>query len=805
MNHANEDATLPGATGKGDEATVQAPGSGKVENQATGHYRLIQKVGEGGMGEVWEAEQLAPIRRRVAYKVIRRGMDSEEVVARFETERQAVALMDHACIAKVFDAGVTSGGRPFFVMEFVPGLPLDEHCLKYRLTTRQRLDLFIKVCEGVQHAHHKAIIHRDLKPSNVLVVLQDNEATPKIIDFGVAKATAQSLTDKVMHTEMGQLLGTPEYMSPEQAEMSQENIDTRTDVYSLGVILYALLAGALPFDAKELRRQSFDEIRRRIREDEPPRPSTQLTLQGENSQAHASGCNTDLTSLRSVLMGDLDWIVMKAIEKDRTRRYGSPAELAADIRRYLADEPVLATPPSALYTMKKFVRRHRYGVATAATLLVLLMGFAVTMTIQAGRIARERDRANLEAETARRVSEVMESLFTQSDPTTARGDTVTAREILDRGAFRIHTELSDQPRVQARLLNIMGKVYRSLGLYGQAQPLLEEALAIQERDLGPEAAEVGKVVQDLGNLLRNTGSYDEAEEMLQRALAIREATLGPDHPKFASSLSDLASLRLAMGRPQEARSLLERSLAIREKALGPDHSEVATSLNNLAIIARRAGENREALQMYRRALDILKKQFGADHPDVANVLNNMANIQKRMGEMDRARRSYEESLAIREKVLGPDHPHVASSLNNLAILLQQEGDLPAARRLHQRALDIREKVLGPDHPDVAMSLQNLAVVMAQTGDYSMALSFHEQALSINELAFGPDHPKVARSHYNLACVLAPQGNKAAALKHLHLAQDKGFINPDMGIDPDLASLRGDPEFEALVAGQERSG
>jgi len=331
MNHANEDATLPGAAGKGDEATVQAPGSGKVENQATGRYRLIQKVGEGGMGEVWEAEQLAPIRRRVAYKVIRRGMDSEEVVARFETERQAVALMDHACIAKVFDAGVTPGGRPFFVMEFVPGLPLDEHCLKYRLTTRQRLDLFIKVCEGVQHAHHKAIIHRDLKPSNVLVVLQDNEATPKIIDFGVAKATAQSLTDKVMHTEMGQLLGTPEYMSPEQAEMSQENIDTRTDVYSLGVILYALLAGALPFDAKELRRQSFDEIRRRIREDEPPRPSTQLTLQGENSQAHASGCNTDLTSLRSVLMGDLDWIVMKAIEKDRTRRYGSPAELAAHI------------------------------------------------------------------------------------------------------------------------------------------------------------------------------------------------------------------------------------------------------------------------------------------------------------------------------------------------------------------------------------------------------------------------------------------------------------------------------------------
>ena len=303
MTEADDNPTIAGPSFSESETAFE-PGSGAAE-EAVGRYRLIQKIGEGGMGEVWEAEQLAPVRRRVAYKVIRRGMDSDEVIARFETEQQAVAMMDHPCIAKVFDAGLTARGRPFFVMEFIPGIPLDEHCDKYRLTTRQRLELFIKVCEGVQHAHHKAIIHRDLKPGNILVALQDNEATPKIIDFGVAKATTQRLTEKAMHTEMGQLLGTPEYMSPEQAEMSNQNIDTRTDVYSLGVILYAMMAGGLPFDAKELRQQSFDEIRRRIREDEPSRPSTQLTRMGESSSKHASLCGTDLNSLRHQIKGDL--------------------------------------------------------------------------------------------------------------------------------------------------------------------------------------------------------------------------------------------------------------------------------------------------------------------------------------------------------------------------------------------------------------------------------------------------------------------------------------------------------------------
>jgi non-specific serine/threonine protein kinase/serine/threonine-protein kinase len=354
-------------------------------------------------------------------------MDSKQVVARFETERQALAMMDHPCIARVFDAGTTPRGRPYFVMEYVPGIPISEHCDKHRLPTRERLELFMQVCEGVQHAHQKAIIHRDLKPSNVLIATQDEKAVPKIIDFGVAKATAQRLTERTMHTELGQLIGTPEYMSPEQAEMTGQNIDTRTDVYSLGVLLYVLLVGALPFDSRMLRRGGFDEIRRQIREAEPERPSQRLTRLGEASTISAKNRGAEIVELKSQLKGDLDWITMKALEKDRTRRYGSPNELAADIRRHLDDEPVVARPPSAAYKMGKFVRRHRFGVAAAIVLLGLLVSFAVSMAIQANRIANERDRANQEAETASKVSEFLEGLFEVSDPSEALGNTITAR------------------------------------------------------------------------------------------------------------------------------------------------------------------------------------------------------------------------------------------------------------------------------------------------------------------------------------------------------------------------------------------
>src|SRR5580704_15958007 len=347
------------------DPTLTAGAVGGAETKQIGPYRLLRVLGEGGMGEVWLTEQTTPIQRTVALKLIKAGMDTKAVVARFESERQALALMDHTCIARVFDAGSTPEGRPYFVMEYVPGLPITEYCDKHKLTVKERLVLFVQVCDGVQHAHQKAIIHRDLKPSNVLVVEQNNKAVPKIIDFGLAKATTQRLTEMTMFTELGVMMGTPEYMSPEQADQREQNIDTRTDVYSLGVILYQLLVGVLPFEVKALRAAGLEAILRVIREQEPPKPSTRIRSLGPASAETAEKRKEEPRSFARHVQGELDWITMKALEKDRTRRYGSPAELGADIGHYLRNEPVLAHLPSARYRANKFVRRHRFGVGAA--------------------------------------------------------------------------------------------------------------------------------------------------------------------------------------------------------------------------------------------------------------------------------------------------------------------------------------------------------------------------------------------------------------------------------------------------------
>ncbi|MBN1940329.1 MAG: serine/threonine protein kinase, partial [Candidatus Aminicenantes bacterium] len=486
-----------------------------------GPYRLLQKIGEGGMGEVWIAEQHKPLHRRVALKLIKGGMDTRQVITRFESERQALAMMDHPAIAKVFDAGETDEGRPYFVMEYIQGIPITEHCDKSRLTTQERLELFMRVCEGVQHAHQKAIIHRDLKPSNILVVIQDGKAVPKIIDFGVAKATAQSLTERTMFTELGMLIGTPEYMSPEQAEMSRQDVDTRADVYSLGVILYELLIGSLPFDPKELRRAGFDEIRRKIREVDPPKPSTKLSTMGEDSTVQAMNRRMERPALIRQIRGDLDWIAMKALEKDRARRYGSPSDLAADIDRYLHLQPIVARPPSPMYKAKKFVRRHRVGVGVAAALAALLVAFSATTAVQARRIARERDRANQEAETSRRISDFLTGLFQVSDPSEARGNSITAREILDKGAEKIEAELGDRPAIQARLMDTIGTVYTGLGLYDRAESILEQSLIIKRELYGEDDLGVADTLQNIGIVVDNRGQFEKSASYFQHALDIR--------------------------------------------------------------------------------------------------------------------------------------------------------------------------------------------------------------------------------------------------------------------------------------------
>ncbi len=796
-----------------DDKTKTLTSAGRIP-QDIGPYRLLQKIGEGGMGEVWIAEQNKPIHRRVALKLIKAGMDTRQVIARFESERQALAMMDHPAIAKVFDAGETSDGRPYFVMEYVQGVPITIYCDQNRLTTKERLELFRHVCEGVQHAHQKAIIHRDLKPSNILVAIQDGVAVPKIIDFGVAKATAQSLTERTLYTELGMLIGTPEYMSPEQAEMSGLNVDTRTDIYSLGAILYELLVGALPFDPKELRRAGFDEIRRKIREDDPPKPSTKLSTMGDASVARAQSRRTEPPALIRQIRGDLDWITMKALEKDRTRRYGSPSELAADIERYLHNQPVLACPPSTLYKAGKFIRRHRFGVGVASAAVILLVAFSVTTAVQARRIARERDRANQEAEASRRVSDFLTGLFKVSNPSEARGNSVTAREILDKGADKIARELQDQPVVQGKLMSTMGTVYDSLGLYAPAQALLEKALETRTKALGPDHPDVAGALGQLGTVMWHRGDLAKAKDFMEHALAINEKLFGPDSIEVAASLHNLGNLDWSWGKYDEARSLLQRCLSIREKILGPEDADVAATLNSLGAIAYREGDFKKAGEIWERTLAIREKTLGPDHPYLAQTLNNLAIVYTYSGEPKRAVPLLERVVRIQEKVLGPKHTDLASGLMNLgdalsksgreieakpcfdravaimeaaspdnpelarfldrqAAVLLKEKDLTGAERIYERSLALRQKTLGPKSPDVAESLSGLAQCAFQSGRLSEAESLYERALALVRKPDGSYYPGAYDALKGLAVILRATHRDARAAELEGLVKSMG--------------------------------
>ena len=754
----------PSAPGSPD-ATQTAPGS-TSPTLAFGPYRLLQKLGEGGMGEVWLAEQTRPVRRQVALKIIKAGMDTADVVARFEAERQALALMDHPAIATVFDGGSTPEGRPYFAMEYVKGEPLTTYCDRQRLGTKDRLELFIQVCEGVQHAHQKGIIHRDLKPSNVLVMIQDDHTVPKIIDFGVAKATAQHLTERSLFTELGVLIGTPEYMSPEQAEMGRLDVDTRTDIYALGVLLYELLTGALPFDRKELRQAGIAEIQRIIREKEPPRPSTRITLLGPASTEAAQNRHTEPRRLISELRGDLDWITMRALEKDRTRRYQTASSLAVDVRRHLNNEPVSAGPPSAAYRARKFVRRNRLGVIAVATLLLLLAVFAGAMAVQAQRIARERnranqerDRANQEAAQARKTLAFLTGTFEVANPRKGKGPSATATEIIDDATKKLN-EMRGQPLLQASLLMTLSEIYDEMGLYEAAESPARSALEIREKALGPNHLDVAQSLNNLASIWRKQGKLEEAEPFTKRSLEIREKALGPNQPDVAQSLNNLAIIWWNQGRLSEAEPLLRRSLKIREEALGPNHPDVAISLNNLATLYAGQGKLAEAEPLYRGSLEIWEKALGANHPDVATSLNNLATLYVDQGKLSEAEPLLKRSLEIRERALGPNHPDVAMSLNNIADLYRDQGKFSEVEPLLKRSLAIKEKALGPNHPDAALALYNLGVLALQRKRRLEALAYMRRAI-----------PRFAGTSY---WALVDE-------------------------DPDIASLRADPEFRRLVA------
>jgi serine/threonine protein kinase/tetratricopeptide (TPR) repeat protein len=738
------------ASSESERTTTDA--SSATARGRVGNYRLLEKIGEGGMGEVYAAEQEKPVRRRVALKLIKLGMDTREVVARFESERQALALMDHPNIARVYDAGATDQGRPYFVMEHVQGIPLIQYCDDQELSIQDRLQLFIQLCEGVQHAHQKGIIHRDLKPSNILVAVQDGKPVPKIIDFGVAKATAQRLTERTLYTSVGQFIGTPEYMSPEQAELTGLDIDTRSDVYSLGVVLYELLTGELPYDRKELLGGGVEEFRRRIRESVPARPSTRVSTSAKTSTQAARRRGTEMATLVRRLRGDLDWITLKALEKDRTRRYASASELAHDIRRHLRHEPVLASPPSTAYRLAKFVRRHR-GVVTATSVAFLaVVAGLVTTSVSLLTTVRAERKATQEAATAKEVTDFMVSLFEVSDPYQLQGDSVTAREILGRGAAKVRRELNQQPEVQARLMDTMGTVYTNLGLFEEAVQLFESALEIREKTLGPDHLDVAMSLNSLGQILTVGGDYARARQLHERALRIQERELSPDHPDVATSLTGVAEAAWREGDYGRAQKLFRRVLKIREAAQGPEDLQVALALNSLANVLWTIGDYEEARSLYERDLAISEKKLGREHPDVAVTLNNLANLLSDAGDSAAAIPLHERALAIYEKVFGPEHPHVATSLTNLGLELSNAGDHARAEPMYERALAIREKAFGPDHPNVAHTLHNLALLRLSTGNLSSARLLWERALAINEKAFGSEHIEVANNLLGLARV-----------------------------------------------------
>jgi eukaryotic-like serine/threonine-protein kinase len=797
-----------------------------------GPYHLLQLLGHGGMGDVWLADQKQPVRRRVAIKLIKAGMDTREVVARFESERQALALMNHPAIAKVFDAGSTPEGRPYFVMEFVSGIPITAYCDKHKLIMRQRLELFVRVCEGVQHAHQKAILHRDLKPSNILVGEIDGTPVPRIIDFGVAKANAQGLTPGTMFTRLGSIVGTPGYMSPEQADSADMDVDTRTDVYSLGVVLYELLVGTLPLDFSTT---PLDQAQRKLREEDAPRPSTKLRTLAEKSQITAQNRGADHSTLARQLRGDLDAIALKALEKDRARRYATPAELAADIGRYLRNEPVQARPASAGYRARKYIRRHRVAIGVAGIAVVLLIAFAAAQTIELRRTRRERDRAD-------RVTEFMTGMFKVSDPSEARGNDVRAREILDKASKNIETGLAKDPELQAQMMHVMGNVYDSLGLYSNAESLLSRTVQIRSRTLGASSPATLTSMYDLAAVLNDESRYREAETMSRETMDTRRRVLGPTHldslhstnqlatilqnagryadaeklhrevievarresqdKLAASTMSDLAIDLAYEGKYSDAERVFRDALEIDRRTLGPDHPDVLEDMNNLAAALLQERKLAEAEKLYLDLLQIKRRVLGPEHPSTLNSMGNLALVLKNELRYDQAETLLRETLEIKRKRLGPEHRSTLVTMGNLADVLAREGHYSEADQLVRQTLATERRTLGPEHSDTLVTLSSLGDILKKEKRYSEAEKPYRETLEGRRRALGDGHPDTAATAYDLACVLALGGKRDEALSNLRFAAEHELpaeTRQGLEKDEDLKSLHGDPRFDALIA------
>jgi serine/threonine protein kinase/Tfp pilus assembly protein PilF len=763
---------------EGDTAVTRPTASAETAGTLIGHYHLLQKIGEGGMGEVWLAEQKEPVRRRVALKLVKAGMNTREVMARFSSERQALALMDHHAIARVFDAGATPNGAPYFAMEYVAGVPITTYCDNHKLSTRERLELFTLVCEGVQHAHQKAIIHRDLKPSNILVTELDGHAAPKIIDFGVAKALSQKLIADTMFTRVGTLLGTPEYMSPEQANSSGEDIDTRSDVYSLGIILYELLAGAPPLDFRKI---AFDEFMRRLRDEEPPKPSTKIRTQDPATSTEvARNRHTEPLTLANQVRGDLDSIALKALEKNRMRRYGSPSDLAADIGRYLKNEAVLAVPPSAAYRARKFARRYRASLATACA-------FALVLVAAAAVSIRQSLRENREAAEAQAVNDFLQKdLLAQASASVQAGThakpdpDLKVRTALDRAAARITGKFDGQPDVEAAIRDTIGVTYMDLGLYAEARTQLQRALDLHRQVQGARNPRTLRTLDYLGHTAYDQGKYPEAEALLSQSLEMQRRVSGPENPDTLDTLNNLAATYWSEGKYPQAEALYTPTLEVQRRVLGPENPKTLLSMINLANVYFSEGKYAQAESLYFQALESSNRVMGPEHPSTLLTMNDLAGAYYSEGKYAQAEALYTQVLDISRRVLGPEHPSTLTPAMNLASVYYKQSKYPQAEALYSQTLEIQRRILGPEHSSTLNTLINLAMTEVSEGRYSQAETHYSQGAEISRRVLGPKHPFTLAFMSDMPDPFYLQGKyvQAEALFAQALAADRLILGPE---------------------------
>src|SRR5687768_5309450 len=749
-------------------ASLEVAPSAERVGAVIGRYKLLERLGEGGFGTVFMAEQQYPVRRRVALKLVKPGVDTRKVIARFEAERQALALMDHPNIAKVFDAGATDAGRPYFVMELVKGVPITTYCDELRLTPEQRLELFLPVCQAVQHAHQKGIIHRDLKPSNVLVALYDGKPVPKVIDFGVAKATGERLVERTLFTGFGEMVGTLQYMSPEQAELNQLDVDTHSDVYSLGVLLYELLTGTTPLEGARLKQAALIEALRVIREEEPPRPSTSLST-SDALPTVAANRGLEPKRLSGLVRGDLDWIVMKCLEKDRSRRYESASALAADVRHHLADEPVIAAAPSRAYRMRRFVRRNKPAVLTSASIVIVLIAGIVGTTIGLMGQARQRARAELreqdaqiQAAIAKAVNQFQSDMLASADPAKLLGDKVRVLQVVTAAVAELDAgKLSDDPLVEASVRLTIGRTLNSLARYDLAEPNLRRSLEIRRKLLPAVHLDVAESLDSVAGVLHDQGRFAESEPLHREVLEIRRKLLPAKDPLIASALIGVAWVLRDRSERAEAERVSREALDILRESLPAGHPELAPVLARLGEILAAQGKLVEAEPICREALEIRRRALPAGHPKLAVDLESLAEVLWSQGKLAESEPLYYEALDIRRKTLPAGHPEIARSLGYVGWLLKDEGRLVEAEAMLREALEIRRKALPSGHPNIALCAHSLGMALQAQGRFAEAEQLFREALDIFQITL-PVSADVPNTMHSLASVLQDQGRLAEA-------------------------------------------